>query len=188
MNIEQYQKESIRTLAKCDTDLLDDLHMILGMQTEAAEIADLYKKHIAYGKTLDLVNLKEEIGDLMWYIANMCNLHGWDLLEILATNIEKLKARYPDKFTNEQALNRDLVKERDILEGKNNKVAVYSNKDKSTFELITYFNKSKMKSHHFQGMVYLVDKDIFVSHLNLEIHYPEYKLVNADVFLTQKIK
>jgi len=116
MNIEQYQKEAIRTLSKCETGLLDDLHMIMGMQTEAAEIADVYKKYIAYGKPLDLFNVKEELGDLMWYVANMCNQQGWDLSEILATNIEKLKARYPDKFTNEQALNRDLIKEREILE------------------------------------------------------------------------
>lgn len=56
------------------------------------------------------------------------------------------------------------------------KIAVYSNENKLTFELITHFNKPKMKSHHFEGMVYLIDKDEFVSHLNLEMHYPEYNL------------
>jgi NTP pyrophosphatase (non-canonical NTP hydrolase) len=90
--------------------------MVLGMQTEAAEIADVYKKHIAYKKELDLVNVKEEIGDLMWYIANLCNMNSWDLREILDTNIAKLEARYPEKFTEEQAINRDLVTERQILE------------------------------------------------------------------------
>lgn len=116
MTTQEYQKQAEITLAKCETGLLDDFHMITGMQTESAEISDVYKKHIAYGKPLDFVNIKEEIGDIMWYIANMCNLHGWDLSEIMATNIEKLKARYPDKFSNEHALNRDLVKERGILE------------------------------------------------------------------------
>jgi len=116
MTTQEYQKQAERTLAKCETGLLDDFHMITGMQTEAAEISDVYKKHIAYGKPLDFVNIKEEIGDIMWYIANMCNMHGWRLSEIMATNIEKLKARYPDKFSNEQVLNRDLVKERGILE------------------------------------------------------------------------
>lgn len=116
MTTQEYQKQAERTLAKCETSLLDDFHMITGMQTESAEIADVFKKHIAYGKDLDFINIKEEIGDIMWYIANMCNLHGWDLSEIMATNIEKLKARYPDKFSNEHALNRDLVKERGILE------------------------------------------------------------------------
>jgi NTP pyrophosphatase (non-canonical NTP hydrolase) len=96
---------------------MDDLHMVLGMQTEAAEIADVYKKTIAYRKPLDFVNIKEEIGDLMWYVANLCNMNGWDLREILDTNIAKLEARYPEKFTEEQAINRNLVAEREILEG-----------------------------------------------------------------------
>jgi hypothetical protein len=38
--------------------------------------------------------------------------------ELLQTNIDKLKARYPEKFTENDALNRDLNKERNILEGK----------------------------------------------------------------------
>jgi NTP pyrophosphatase (non-canonical NTP hydrolase) len=116
MNINDYQLKAARTCTKIDGAIMDDLHMVLGMQTEAAEIADVYKKHIAYKKELDLVNVKEEIGDLMWYIANMCNMHGWDLREILDTNIAKLEARYPEKFTEEQAINRDLVTERQILE------------------------------------------------------------------------
>jgi NTP pyrophosphatase (non-canonical NTP hydrolase) len=117
MNINDYQNKAARTCAKIDGAILDDLHMVLGMQTEAAEIADVYKKHIAYKKELDLVNVKEEIGDLMWYIANLCNMNSWDLREILDTNISKLEARYPEKFTEEQAINRNLVAEREILEG-----------------------------------------------------------------------
>ena len=116
MNLEEYKKEALRTLSVCENDLLDDIHMVSGMVTEAGEIMDVYKKHIAYGKPLDLVNVKEEIGDLMWYIANMCNLHEWNLEDIMHTNIDKLKVRFPEKFTNENALNRDLKKERSILD------------------------------------------------------------------------
>lgn len=116
MEIKEYQEKAKRTLAKTADSLTDDLHMILGMQTESAEIADVYKKHIAYGKELDLVNVKEEIGDQMWYIANLCNLHSWDLRDIMDTNIKKLEARFPDKFSQEKALNRDLKTEREILE------------------------------------------------------------------------
>ena len=117
MEINTYQEKAARTLAKIDGNILDDLHMILGMQTEVAEIADVYKKCIAYKKPRDFVNIKEELGDAMWYIANLCNMHGWDLRDILDTNIAKLEARYPEKFTEEQALNRNLSVERQILEG-----------------------------------------------------------------------
>jgi NTP pyrophosphatase (non-canonical NTP hydrolase) len=116
MNINDYQLKAARTCAKIDGAIMDDLHMVLGMQTEAAEIADVYKKTIAYRKPLDFVNIKEEVGDLMWYVANLCNMNGWDLRDILATNIAKLEARYPEKFTEEQAINRNLEWEREILE------------------------------------------------------------------------
>lgn len=116
VEIKEYQELSKRTMVQLETPLMDDLHMVLGMDTEQSEIADVYKKHIAYGKELDLVNIKEELGDLMWYIANLCNLHGWDLREIMHTNISKLQARYPEKFDSDKAINRDLDKERKILE------------------------------------------------------------------------
>jgi len=116
MEIKIYQEKAARTLAHLDSSILDDVHMILGLQTETAEISDAYKKHIAYGKELDLVNVKEELGDACWYIANLCNLHGWDLRDILDTNIAKLELRYPEKFTTEKAINRDLESERKILE------------------------------------------------------------------------
>lgn len=116
MNLQDYKDKAKRTLSKCENELMDDIHMVSGMITESAEIMDVYKKHIAYGKPLDLVNVKEEIGDLMWYIINMCNLHDWNLEDIMQTNIDKLSSRYPEKFTNEKAINRDLETERKILE------------------------------------------------------------------------
>lgn len=118
MEIKTYQEKASRTLAAIEngTGILDELHMVLGMQTEVAEIADVYKKHIAYGKELDLTNIKEEIGDALWYFANLCNMRGWDMRDIMATNIAKLEARYEKGFTSEKAINRDLDKEREILE------------------------------------------------------------------------
>jgi len=116
MEINEYQLKAARTNAQLENHLMDNLHMVLGMQTESAEIADVFKKHIAYKKEIDWVNIKEELGDVMFYIANMCNINGWDLRDILETNIKKLEARYPEKFNEENALNRNLDKERGILE------------------------------------------------------------------------
>jgi NTP pyrophosphatase (non-canonical NTP hydrolase) len=120
MTIKEYQKSTHRTNAPLsDTySQMVALHMVLGLMTEAGEIADVYKKNLAYGKSLDLINIKEEIGDLMWYISELCNYHGWDLENILETNIEKLKARFPEKFSAQHAIERDLVTERIILENR----------------------------------------------------------------------
>lgn len=41
---------------------------------------------------------------------------GFDFYQILTNNIQKLQIRYPEKFTNEAALNRDLGAEREVLE------------------------------------------------------------------------
>jgi len=116
MNLNEYTKNAKRTTAKLRTETMDDLHMVLGMVTEVAELADAYKKYIAYGKDLDFINIQEEIGDLMWYIANLCAFNNFDLEKILETNINKLRVRYPEKFSEDHANNRDLQKEREILE------------------------------------------------------------------------
>ncbi len=95
---------------------LNELHMVMGISTEANELLDVYKKNLAYKKPIDEVNIKEEIGDLLWYLGNYCNIKGYDLEEIMETNINKLKKRYPEKFTEENAINRNLKEERLILE------------------------------------------------------------------------
>jgi len=118
MTLAQYKQECGRTLAPLETRE-QNLHMVLGMVTEVGELADVYKRKLAYGKAEDFTNVKEEIGDLMWYVVNFCNLHGFDLEDILATNIAKLKARFPDKFDADKALTRDLEAERKTLENGN---------------------------------------------------------------------
>lgn len=94
------------------------VHYLLGIGTEAGELQDQLKKHLAYGKPFDEVNIKEELGDLMWYVARTCDTLGLTLEEVMEVNINKLKARYGDKFTAYAALNRDLENERKVLENK----------------------------------------------------------------------
>jgi NTP pyrophosphatase (non-canonical NTP hydrolase) len=94
----------------------DLTHAMLGLVTEAAEVADAIKKEYAYGKPVDIVNIKEELGDLMWYVAMALRVTGSSFEEIFQMNINKLRARYPGGFTEEKALNRDINLEREILE------------------------------------------------------------------------
>ena len=95
-------------------------HGIIGISTEAGELLDIVKKNKFYDKPVDWVNVKEEIGDILWYCAEICAIHKWTFEEIMEQNIRKLKARYPDRFTNANALNRNLDKERSMLEKGNN--------------------------------------------------------------------
>jgi len=46
-------------------------HALLGIITEIGELADNTKKQLGYGKSIDIVNVKEEVGDVMFYIARL---------------------------------------------------------------------------------------------------------------------
>ncbi|MHA1170303.1 MAG: nucleoside triphosphate pyrophosphohydrolase family protein, partial [Candidatus Hodarchaeales archaeon] len=84
------------------------LHSSMGCATEAGEFADSVKCLIFYDKVLDVTNVKEEIGDILWYVALGIVASGSSFEEVMEMNIAKLKKRYPEKFTSEDALNRDL--------------------------------------------------------------------------------
>lgn len=92
------------------------IHASMGLVTEAAEFQDALKKSLFYGKPLDTTNLKEEMGDLLWYLALAMDALETDFDAEQDRVIRKLKARYPSKFDNELAENRDLATERKILE------------------------------------------------------------------------
>ena len=99
-----------------DPDMIDLNHAILGIFTEGAELADAFKRFLFYGTELDTVNLKEETGDLLYYVQLAAKVGGFTSDEAMDTNEAKLEARYGDKFSNEKAVNRDLDTEREILE------------------------------------------------------------------------
>ena len=132
MDNKTYQKLALRTngpdylktanrisggyVKECNSASIDLLHASMGIVTEAGELQDALKKHYFYGKELDKTNVKEEVGDLLWYCAIILESLDTDFESVMQTNIDKLKARYPNKFTEESAVNRDLNKEREILE------------------------------------------------------------------------
>jgi len=71
------------------------MHAAVGISGEAGELLDAVKKHWAYGKPLDMYNIREELGDIMFYTTAMMNLLGLDEEEVIWANVEKLEARYP---------------------------------------------------------------------------------------------
>lgn len=86
-------------------------HGIMGCSTEAGEMMDNLKRAMFYGNDLDIPNLKEEIGDMFWYLALLCNELGVSFEHMMERNIAKLKARYPDKFSKDDSDHRDYNNE-----------------------------------------------------------------------------
>jgi NTP pyrophosphatase (non-canonical NTP hydrolase) len=91
------------------------LHAAMGMSTEAGELLDNLKKHFFYGKPIDETNIKEEIGDMDWYISVACDVLQTTMQIIEVANIKKLAARYGEKFSEDRALLRNLEIEAGVL-------------------------------------------------------------------------
>jgi NTP pyrophosphatase (non-canonical NTP hydrolase) len=104
--LDGYQQAVLRT---ANTTLPNDQKMsnfALGMAGEAGEVADLCKKVLFHGHSLDKDKLAKELGDCLWYAAALSNLIGFTLSDIAKLNVEKLKTRYPEGFSKEASINR----------------------------------------------------------------------------------
>jgi NTP pyrophosphatase (non-canonical NTP hydrolase) len=84
---------------------LQSLHAAIGITEEAGEVAGVIKKHIIYRKPLDKKKLREELGDLRFYMEALCNLYDLDDQEILQENANKLAARYKELTYSDTAAN-----------------------------------------------------------------------------------
>lgn len=92
------------------------LHAALGCFTESGELLEAVRGEMV-GSPIDPVNIGEELFDVDWYQAIAQDVLGLNEEEIRAKGIAKLKARYPEKFNSQQAVERDLGAERAALEG-----------------------------------------------------------------------
>jgi NTP pyrophosphatase (non-canonical NTP hydrolase) len=70
----------------------------LGLAAETGEFCEIPKKMYFQGKPLSTENvfhMKRELGDVMWYWINACRALNLDPNDVIAENVNKLKARYP---------------------------------------------------------------------------------------------
>lgn len=81
------------------------------------EITDLVKKYVAYNKPIDAEKEDYYIGCILHLVKfNLNGLSENGFSKALENNIAKLKVRYPEKFSDENAVNRNLEAERKELE------------------------------------------------------------------------
>lgn len=102
----EYQKAALRT---ADTNLNSTqrlLEGLMGLNGEAGECVDIYKKHLFQKHDMDNEHLAKELGDVAWYLALTADAIGYDLNTIFRMNIDKLKARYPEGFNSGLSINR----------------------------------------------------------------------------------
>ena len=110
MRLSEYQELASRTINRELSVTECEMHALHGMVGEIGELHSIYQKKYQ-GHMFDNEHAKKELGDLLWFIAEYCTLHGWSMEEVCMMNIDKLKARYPEGFDKKNSLNR---KEGDI--------------------------------------------------------------------------
>lgn len=82
---------------------MDLNHMALGVAGEAGEIVDCIKKHTIYNQPLNVVDLKEEIGDMLFYVTRILDTQELTIEECLQANQDKLNKRYPESTYTDNA-------------------------------------------------------------------------------------
>lgn len=103
-----YQCEAMRT---ADPNLDDEkslLEGLIGLNSEAGEALDIYKKHIFQNHDLDREKIALELGDALWYLTEAADAISYTLTDIMKMNIQKLQRRYPDGFDPERSRNREV--------------------------------------------------------------------------------
>lgn len=95
----------------------DVLHAVIGILTEAGELAEIVFQALFEGVPMDVEHVKEELGDIAWYRAVGLAAVGSTPEENDRSNIAKLMKRFPDKYDDDLVLKRDLAGEREALQG-----------------------------------------------------------------------
>jgi NTP pyrophosphatase (non-canonical NTP hydrolase) len=90
-------------------------HSVIGLCGEVGELAGLIEKWLHYGQPFDANKFKDEFGDCLWYIAEGLNALGLDMGEVMEANIRKLRARYPEKYSDLLAAEENRKREQEML-------------------------------------------------------------------------
>ena len=108
MNFNQYQELAIRTHDLYRNPMAQTLLLkAVGAVGEAAEVLEHVKKHVEQGHRLDPEKIEIEVGDVLNYLATICELNNTTLERAAIANIEKLERRYPEgKFSVDRSVNR----------------------------------------------------------------------------------
>ena len=104
MRVNEYQELAMTTLNPelSKRDVL--INSVMGLCGESGEAIDIVKRWMAQGHELDKEHLIKELGDIAWYLAEAATALEVPLEDILQTNLDKLKKRYPKGFETKRSL------------------------------------------------------------------------------------
>ncbi len=103
MELNEYQTQaSVTDQTRKDagtTASKDIVVALLGLSGEVGTLATAYKKFLRDGPSYQLYkeNVKEELGDILWYTAILAEKYGLSLEDIAEANLHKIQGRWAPK-------------------------------------------------------------------------------------------
>lgn len=97
MDLKEYQEEAKKTDQLPEPSEHAVLVPLLGLVGEAGTLVSEYKKLLRDGSAHERFRdrVSEELGDILWYLANVASKFGLDLGEIAKRNLWKTRDRWP---------------------------------------------------------------------------------------------
>jgi len=116
MKPNEYQVAASRTLIdrigrKIPNNEMMLLWCAIGIVGETGEIMEHIKKGVFHEHGIFVDTMRNEVGDLLWYVAAMCTKLGLNMEDVMEANIEKLIKRYPNGFSSDDSKKRVDVHE-----------------------------------------------------------------------------
>lgn len=109
MEFAEYQNGALQTAGadRFNSQIQRLVIATLGLTGEAGEVADMVKKRAAHGHGIEQSEIMKELGDVLWYIAEVCSTLGISMSAVAEMNLEKLQNRYPEGFSEVRSINRN---------------------------------------------------------------------------------
>jgi NTP pyrophosphatase (non-canonical NTP hydrolase) len=99
MDLDEYQAQALKTEQKPKVQEMAEVVPFLGLAGETGELLNEYKKYVRDGSAHVRFRgrLKEELGDVLWYLADAAAKFELRLSEIAAINLTKVRERWGDR-------------------------------------------------------------------------------------------
>lgn len=107
MTLNEYQELAQRTSRKELSKHDHIMNALLGLAGETGECCDVVKKSLFQDNRDYYEKLIDELGDVMWYVAEAASALDVTLEGIAMHNVSKLRERYPQGFDPEKSLHRE---------------------------------------------------------------------------------
>lgn len=93
MNLNDYQQNANKTLAGNEHVLTN---LSLGLASDTGQVIDMIKRYTFQGSDLNKDDLKDELGDVLWYLSQIALWADIPFEDVAQSNLETLAKRYPN--------------------------------------------------------------------------------------------